>query len=530
MRWVSLFLSCLLLTSCTAPAPADKKVLRLNLFSPPDTLDPRMAYKIVTRAVILMLYDGLVRIDPEGKEQLALAESYTVSPDGLQYTFKLRNAYWSNGDPITAEDFVRTYQQIIHPTFPGCYAYQLYVLKNGRTIREGKLTVDNLGVRALDSRTLEFTLEHPTPYFLNLLTCVTYFPIHPFASLKSKWRRSPPPTSGPFTLQSWKHSGDLVVRKNPYYWDADAVKLDGINTTIIENEHTELYLVERNELDWAGSPFSMLPLDAIPTLRSKGVHHAVPMAAIYWYKLNTRVPPLTSAKVRRALSLAIDRDYLVKYVTAGIHTPPKGVVPPLLQGEPRHLLPKAEPGQAQQLFQEGLADLGLSLDTLEPIELIYNTGGDHQRIATAIAAEWERVLGFKVRLQCVEFHSLMDRLLRSDYAIARFAWFANFADEIDFLNVFRHSNDHPGGWVNDTHWTDPEFTALLDTADNTTDRTERASLLAQAETILMDAMPVIPLFYINFNYVCNPHLHGVAFSPMGTIDFKWASLDDELSP
>lgn len=508
-----LFVLCIQLIGCTV-GPKGKQAIRLNLFSDPRTLDPRMINEVVGRNVSLMLYEGLTRIGPDGAIRLGAARSFSVSDDGLLYTFKLRKGRWSDGKPVVAADFVRTWQTALGPNFPSTFAYQLYILKNAREIKEGSLPADSLGARAIDDHTLEVELAHPAPFLLALLATPAFFPVSD----------SPPPpdalpiVNGPFLPVSWQTNHELYLKKNPLFWDARHVRLDSLELFIIPNENTSLLMFEKNELDHVGLPFCVLPADSIETLRLSRLFHLQEVAAIYWYRFNTTRSPLNHPKFRRALSLAIDRTALSDFVMAGLHIPATGALPHSLSKDRAPLInAHALPDEAINAFHEALSELGLSPEGVRPLELSFNHSEDHMKIASSIQQQWQQILGIQVQLQVRDWQDHLQHLLQRNFDVGRLAWQAHYPDALDFLLPLAQTHDT--GWEND------RYRELLALVQKERDSAQRSAYLAEAERLLIEEMPVIPLFSLRYAYCLNPRLQGVVLSELGTIDFRWAYLE-----
>lgn len=503
---------------------AGERPLRLNIYSEPPTLDPRKAYDITSSTVLQLLFDGLMRIGLDGEPRLSVAERVEIDESATRYTFFLRPSLWSNGDPVTAYDFEGAWKQILTPTFPADYAEQLYVIKGGRAAKAGDLPLDQIGVRALDDQRLEVELEAPIPYFLSLCASTAYFPVHrSIAALHPDWAdhaSSLYVANGPFLLDRWAHNSKIFLTKSPNYWDADAVQLQRVEMAMVDDERSELYLFERGELDRAGTPISVLSYDAVPSLRARGLVHSVPIAGVYWYKINTAQPPFNHSKVRRALSLAIDREQIVCYVTQGHHQPATRLIPPCLSLPGEDTL-YCDPVRARQLLEEGLAELGMKRDQVPPLTISYNRSQEHQRIAQTVQRQWEESLGIKVELRIADWRVHLARLRARDFQVARQSWVATVEDPIDILQLFVA----PNGSNNETGWHHPRYSELIAEASREGDQERRATLMSEAEQILLSEMPLIPIFFCDINYVVHPDLRNCCLSRLGRLDFKWAYFD-----
>ena len=290
---------------------------------------------------------------------------------------------------------------------------------------------------------------------------------------------------------------------------------------MVEDQNTELGMFEEGELDWAGSPFSLgLPTDAIPTLKASGKLTTVPLEVIYIYIFNTKKVPFTNAKVRQAFSYAIDRGAIVSHILQANQTPALGLVPPQMALQKEPYFNDHDLAKAQQLFQEGLKELGLTVDELPKITISYNTSEGHHKIAQAIQQQWSEAFHVPIYLENLEWKVYLDKISSRDFIIARMGWTAEYNDPITFLELFKDSNAQ-----NNTNWVNSEYSSLLSQANYEEDLEKRNQLLHQAEKILMDEMPIIPIYFYTGSFLQNPRLKGVYISPSSGEDLKWAYFE-----
>jgi oligopeptide transport system substrate-binding protein len=507
-----------------APNGAKKEqVFRANLHSEPSTADPGLAKDSTSGAVVRATFDGLTRLDKDGKPINSLASDVKVSDDMLTYTFTLRDAKWSNGDPVTAHDFEFAWKRVLEKKMAAEYAYQLYYIKNAQKVHAGQATPDQLGVKALDDKTLQVTLENPTPYFLELTAFYTYYPVNKkVVESNPKWAMEAATHvgNGPFKMTVWEHKSKMVLEKNENYWDKDAVKLDRIEFAMIEDDNTELSMFDNGELDWAGQPLGGIPIDAVPALKDAGKLMIHPKATMYWYKINTTKPPLNNAKIRKALAYAINRQAIVDNVTQVGQVPTMGILPQSMIIKSDGYFKDNDVETAKKLLAEGLKELGLS--KLPPIILSYNTVDRHKKIAEAIQDQWKQSLGIEVKLMNKEMKVHLQDMHQLNYDIARIGWNADFNDPINYLEMFR---DRDGG-NNDTGWENPRYKELIIKAAAEKDQQKRRQYFAEAEAIIMDEMPVIPLFTDVDVWVQSDKVKGVQVDPLGFIDLKWAEMTE----
>ncbi|MGE3953744.1 MAG: peptide ABC transporter substrate-binding protein [Parachlamydiales bacterium] len=512
----------LLLLVCCQTAPVKREGVRINLFTDPTALDPRLAEGMGSNTVVLELFEGLVRIGPSGEPELALAKEVTVSEDGLEYTFTLRPSKWSNGEPLTAQDFVFGWKEALRPDFPSECAYLLFEIEGAREAKLDGASPDGIGVWAEGPHILHVRLTHPAPYFLHLTTNSLYFPINRKAAKRHpRWADRPGPhfvTNGPFKLVKWEHGAELVTVKNPHYWAADEVTIEEIHHSMIDNSTTEITMFEQKELDWAGGPMSMLPYDAIPSLREEFGVEVFGIDAVYWYQFNTSHPLLKNRKIRQALAYSVRRDELARNLAKGAHQPATGLIPPNIVRKGRDYLGGRGDEEIQALFAEGLEEVGMAGERLPTLTLSTNISEDHLKLAQAMQHRWHTLFGLTVNIDPSEWKVHLGKLHTGSYDIGRFGWYANYRDGVDFLNRFRF----PSCKRTCEGWDQESFAHFVDRIDWCADRGCRDRLIAEAEGWLMEEMPVVPLFFLNFNYMKHPDLKGTVFSPFGRVDFRWA--------
>jgi len=500
--------------------------ISVSIIDDPQVLDPRLVRDTSSVNISHMLFEGLMRKNYTGKIAPALASSYTVSEDGKIYTFILRDSAWSDGTPLTADDFEYTWKSILDPAFPAPNAYQLYVIQGAKAAKTGEGSVEDVGVKAIDAQTLVVTLEKPLSYFLELTTTHFFSPISKTWAESVKGEQFVHPetivTNGPFKLDSWKREDTIAFVKNPLYWDHKNVKLDKINL-VISDENTALQMFERKQLDWAGSPMSMIPVDAIAALKSKGSLMITPAAGVHLFRLNTQSYPLNNLNLRKALALAIDRKSLVDHVTQSNQKPATGIVPLSFGLQARPYFEDNNVTKAWEHYQQALEELEISKDEMPALSLCYVPNERNSKIVQAVQRHWSEALGVNVKLDACESAIYFDRLGKDNYQISIGSWYGDINDPINFLEIFKFKDSS----TNHTQWEDAEFISLLDQSSQESDTIQRHGLLVQAEAKLMSAMPVIPIYYPTFNYL-NRSIVGVYFSELGYVDFTYAFKDESF--
>lgn len=384
------------------PSP---KILRVGNGSEPQDIDPQVVQGNVEYRIILALFEGLVASDPNTLEPIpGVAESWETSPDGLIYTFHLRaDARWSDGKPVTAGDFVRSYQRILTPALASPYAYILFYVAGAEDYYRGKLTdFAQAGFKALDDRTLQFTLRQPTPFFLHLLCYYPWYPvpvsvIEKFDGLNrrgSAWTRLENFIgNGPFTLKEWRPNQEIVVTRSSTYWDRAHVKLDEIVFYPIENTETEEHMFRTGQLDITME----VSLSKIPIYQREHPDsiRMDPLYSTYFYCFNVKRPPFTDSRVRRAFALAIDRESLVKSVLLGGEQPAHHIVPPGIAGYNSRSQLTGDFTEARRLLAEAGYPDGRGFPK---VELLYNTLEKHRVMAEAVQRMWKKNLNVDVSL------------------------------------------------------------------------------------------------------------------------------------
>ncbi len=521
----------MLFSSCKTK---DQKVaghscLRLNFKEEPSSLDPRRGRNMSGASHLhSMLFEGLMKLDPKGELSCAQASSYEISPDQKTYTFHLGDNFWSDGTPVTAYDFEKTWKNILDPQFPALDSHALYCVTHATSAKRGEVPLDRVGIYSKDAKTLVVELEHPTPHFLQITASSALFPINQTQELHfPNWHADAGEhfvANGPFKLQEWKHNNKLVLEKNPRYRLADQVKLDEIRISIIDNESAALHLHEAGDLDVVGLPISPLPLDAYPDLISKNllrVHKAPGTMACMF---NTKQFPFNNVNMRKAFAYAINRQLLIDNITQLNETPALGLVPPYLKKTqtPAHL----EDGNdqlARSFFEKGLKELGIQASDLNGKTTFSYWAHDHAcpMLPLALQQQWREVLGVEVELEAVEFKTLHEKGKNGTFSMGYFVFLSMYHDPIDLLDRFKNAQNarNYARWQNDT------YADLVTRSSQALSQEEHFALLDQAEKILIDEMPFAPVFHWNYALLVQPYVKGLDVSPLGYFCFERVSID-----
>lgn len=456
-----------------------------------------------------------------------MAESWEVSEDGLTYTFKLRDAKWSDGEPVKAQDFEFAWKRALDPTTAAEYAYQMYYLKGGEAFNSGEGSIDDVGVKAIDDKTLEVVLESPTPYFLELTAFPTYFPVRKdvVEADPEGWALNMETyiSNGPFKAVEWSHNDVLKVVKNENYYDADSIQLDGIDFYMIVEESTGMSAYESGEIDY----LEHIPTDQIPTLQESHEDFEIqPYLGTYFYVFNTTKEPVNDPKVRKALTLAIDRQAIVDVVTKGGQKPASGFVPPGMtlsdgsdfreKGGDYGIPATANVEEAKKLLAEAGYPDGQGFPT---IEVMYNTLEAHKAIAEAIQEMWKQNLGINVELRNEEWKVFQETRTQGDFVIARHGWIGDYVDPMTFLDMWLSNSGN-----NNAQWKNADYDKLI--ADSKkAEGADRDALMMQAEKLMMDEYITMPIYYYTKPTLLKSYVKGVHFSPLGFVFYHNATIE-----
>lgn len=493
----------------------------------PSELDPYIVTGVPEHHLLMSLFEGLVIEDPvDLHPRPGVAERWDVSPDGKTYTFHIRkNARWSNGESITARDFVESYKRMLAPSLAAEYSYMHFVVKNAEAYNAGKIAEFNqVGYKALDDQTLQVTLENPTPYFLSLIIHDSWYPVHLPTIRKygdpylrgSKWTRPGRFVgNGAFVLAKWRVNDVIVVKKSPTYWDRDRVRLNEIHFLPIESDDTEERAFRAGQLHVTQT----LPLTKIDLYRKYYPEflHIDPFLGTYFYDINVTKPPLNDKRVRRALALTIDRESLVSNVLRGGQLPAFYLTPPGTAGYTCRTLLHEDVAEAKRL----LADAGYpDGKNFPPVELLYNTLESHRIIAESIQQMWKKNLGVDVRLVNQEWKVYLDSQRTLNYQISRASWIGDYNDPNTFLDMWTTGNGN-----NRTGWSNPEYDRLIAEAARTTDPKQRLEVFQKAEAVLLDEVPMLPIYFYTLTTARRPELKGWYPTILDNHPYKFVYLE-----
>ena len=511
-----------LLGACSAPDPertipvggasgtelAAEQILNKNNGAEPQTLDPHRAEGVPASNILRDLFEGLVSEAPDGSLIPGAAETWQINDDGTVYTFTLRaDGRWSNGDPVTAADFAYGIQRSVDPATLSQYSSILFPIVNAKQIVKGELSPEQLGVTALDDRTLEIRLIGPTPYFLGLLTHSTTYAVHRPSVEKfgNRFARAGQLVgNGAYRLDEWVVQSHIRLLRSEKYWDDENTVIDEVNYFPIENQDAMLKRYRADELDFTQD----LPFKQIAWIRENIADqlYISPYLGSYYYSLNLTLPPFAGApKLRRALALAIDRDVLTEKITGSGEIPAYSWTPRVTgytQQPPDWAgwTQERRNTEARRLFKES----GHSEANPLTIQILYNTSENHKRLAVAIASMWKQVLGVETKLLNQEWKVFLEtRKQKTMPGVARNGWIGDYNDAYSFTQLLASDNEQ-----NDSGFANDEYDALLDRAAVEPDMQQRAELMEAAERLMLEEQPIIPIYFYVSKHLIKPWVGG----------------------
>lgn len=505
----------------------EQQILHIGNGDEPSDVDPHVTTGMPEAHLQYALFEGLVTKNGKTLEpEPAVAESWTMSEDGKTYTFKIRNtARWSNGDEITAEDFVWSWQRALLPALGNQYAYSLNVIRNAEQFNRGEITdFSEVGVKALDKYTLQVELNHPVPYFLELLDHHSMYPVHratieKFGAADQRGTRWTRPENfvgnGGFVIKEWQSNKVFSVKKNPLYWDSENIRLNEIHFYPIQQSTTEERMYRAGQLHITKT---------VPSAKLEQYHadndaalRSYPFMATYYYLLNTTKPPLNDVRIRKALAYSIDREQITSKVTKGGQVPAFHFTPPFENGYQATSNIPYDIEQAKTLLAEAGYPNG---EGFPPITIMYNTMEDHQKIAVVIQQMWKRALNINVNIQNQDWKVFLATLRTGDYEVARSGWVGDYYDPNTFLDLFVTD-----GGNNKTGWSNPRYDELIALAANTVDEEQRLEYFQEAETLLVEEVPIIPIYTYATNSLVHPSVKNWHNNLMDYYSYKHVYLD-----
>ncbi|ROR26396.1 oligopeptide transport system substrate-binding protein [Mobilisporobacter senegalensis] len=508
-------------------ASGDKLELNVHVGPEPNTIDPALNTAVDGGTLINHAFEGLMKLNDKGEVVNGQAADVKISDDQLVYTFTLRDdAKWSDGEAVKASDFEYAWRRAVDPATASEYNYMLGPVLNAYEVMAGEKDPSELGVKAVDEKTFEVTLATPTTYFLEIAAFPTTYPVREdiVSANPDTWATEPETYigNGPYVLDTWEHQAKMVFVKNENYYDVSKLGPDAINFVLMDDQNTILTAFKNNEIVFGDD----LPSENIEAMTDNGLYIEGQLGT-YFLCLNVEKEEFKDVKVRQALALALDRNYIVESVAKGGQQPADTFVATGLSDTDieKEFHDTAEPwydvndyegnvAKAKQLLAEaGYAD-GKGFPT---IELMANPG--HENIMEAVQNMWAENLGLNVTISSQDWNVFIDTRKEGNYQVARHGWLADYNDPISFLDMWV-----TGGGNNDAQWSNAEYDALIKTVQTSTDREVRYQAMHDAEKILGEEMPIIPIYYYTDLYLKSDKLEGFYTSPLGFKFFMYSSL------
>ena len=503
----------------------------VNLSVEPKTIDPSLNAQIYGVIYISHVFEGLTVRDRNNKIVPGVAEDWEISADGKTYTFFLRtNSTWSDGKPVVAEDFVYSWQRQVDPKVASEYSYQHEPVKNAMAITRGEMPVDSLGVKALDDHTLVVELEAPTAYFLEVAAFPTFAPLRKdiIEQYGDSWTLKPETYigNGPYIMSERNIDKNIIMVKNPNYWNADSIVAEKITFVFMQNGAAAVAGIKDGSLHMAYEP----PQQDIPTLLEEGLIQIKPLIATYYYPINVTNEYLKDPKVRKALSLAIDRNYIVENVTKGGQKPASGWVPYAvndvdgdfrINGGDLYDVSKEGYSNNVEMAKQLLAEAGYPNGEGFPVIEFKTDPGNHVGIFEAVQQMWKEHLNIDSTITQIDNALLGQTLLEKNFMIGRLYWSADYSDPMSMMSLFTSYNtQNNGGYSNQ------RYDELIGEAMSTDDNNIRMKAMHEAEKILIqEDMGAIPIYFFTEPLLVNPKLKDVVYNPLGFHKFFYAYLE-----
>ncbi len=535
-----LLVLCLMMTACgssstaaTIPAEPEAKILTVQVGPDPETLDPALNSAVDGGNMLLHLFECLLTVNENGEIAPGTAETWECSDDGLTWTFHLRDGLkWSDGSDFTAEDYVYSWRRVADPATAAPYADTvLWPVENFDAIFNGEASPDTLGVSAPDAQTLVVKLSSACPYFESLAAFATLSPVNA-ATIEANgdgWAVNPETyiSNGPFMITEWVPGSHILTEANPNYWNKDAIKLDGIKWLLIEDSNASYSAYQTGEALFIKD----VPTEEIPSLAGNDEFHVDPILGTYYLNLNCDIETFKNADVRKAMSLAIDREYVANTLMQGTYIaaynfmgpgwadPAGGDFMDNANGGKPYISDDYEANLAEAV--ELMKAAGYNADPENPdLKITYSTNdsGYHKVVAEYLQEAWKQI-GIDVTVDIVEWASFTPMRRAGDYEAARNGWVGDYSDPSNMIELLYSTNGN-----NDGNYNNPDFDAAIDVSRSTMDVNERSAALHQAEDVIMETAGCIPVAYYTDFYMQDSSITGMWHSPYGYWYFMFADI------
>lgn len=526
-----LFLSIFIfVVGCGESSSKENSGIFVNMGAEPRTIDPTLNSQSAVSTYLFHAFEGLTKKDRNNELKAGMAESWDISEDGLTYTFHLRtNAKWSDGKQVTAHDFVYGWKRSVDYNVASEYSYMMEVIKNAKSIIAGNMSLDSLGVNALDDYTFEVTLENPTAYFLEFISSTgVYMPVREdiIKEYGGNWTKNPDTyiVNGPYKMTERNIDQNIIFEINTNYYEKDDQVAKKITFVLLDDPNTALAGIKTGKLHFSGiEP----PSGEIENLKSEG--YILPNYALgtYYIEINITNDALKNRDVRNALSLAIDRNYIVSNVSRGGQIPAGAFVPPSVKGlngsfreERGDYIDIKSYASNFKKAKELMAKAGYANGKGFPVIELKVSPGFYTLIGEALQQMWKENLNINVSLVQEEFSITLQSLIEKDYQMSRMGWTGDYNDPMTMLDIMLSY-----GGVNHSGFSNIEYDGLIQFAKSSKDNKSRMEAMHKAEYILLEEMPIIPLFYRTDSIMKSPKLKGVVLDPLARHKFNYAYID-----
>jgi oligopeptide transport system substrate-binding protein len=497
---------------------AMKNVFRLSFQKDPLTLDPQKSGDRFSSAIIFLLFRGLTRLEADHKVNCDLASSIQILDNYKKYIFHLGEHTWSDGTPITAHDFVHSWRRALNPAFPTRAINLFYYIKNAQKAKKGQVSPSKVGVYAKDDVTLVVDLEYPCPYFLEITSFCPLFPV-PNAAEEHE---VPKICSGSFQLEYWNRGEEIFLKRNHFSRCVGAGNIDTIHIKMISDAKEAFALFESDELDWLGDPISPLPVNHLPTLLWAKKIKPVSGVTSCWF--NTLKSPFSNVNLRKALGYAIPREKLLEKLVLPNTVLAKSFCTSLLQGDEAPTLVKECPTIARALFEAAAKELKFKKLKMT---LSYEETEEFSRLAFLLKSHWEEMFEISLQLEPLSFKEFWQRLPMNQFEMSLVCSASQYTDTINFLErlEFKDAPRNFSGWEN------AQYQAFLKQYRETFDDKTRQELAVRAESLLLEEMPISPIYYYHFAYLQKAHVKNLVLSPVGVVQLDRVVIEKkQLAP
>ena len=516
-----LMLICLLV-SCSkkdaggAKAAGEVTRISVNETSEPKAIDTVLANEQSASAVNSLVSEGLAKIGKDGSPEPGLAEKWEVSEDGLKWTFHLREGIkWSNGEPITAEDFRYAWLRALDPKTASTNAYMLYAIKGAEAYNADQGSREDVGIKVVDDKTLEVNLEKPTAYFPSLVSYVTFSPVNQkyFESMGDKYALEVENMmySGPYVITEWVHNSHFLMKKNENYWNKNNIKIDEIELKLISDSAAELNAFNNDEVD-----LIRLTAEQYANYENDERVHVFKNNSVWYIEFNVKDSFLSNKKIRQAISMAVDKEKLTSTIIKGTGEAAYGIVPTGFKGyektfreEAGDAYPRFDAAKAKTLYEEGLKELGLA--KAPTLSVLINDSGNNKKIAEYIQEELRVNLGLDIKIEVLPFKEKVSRTEQRDFQMAISGWSADYLDPIAYIELFETKSGN-----NHSSFSNAKYDELIKVITNSNDNKVRMEAMKEAEKILADEVPIAPFSYSTRIAMLNPRVKNVYFRGMGS--------------